>query len=169
MMSPQDAQILNGDGTGENLLGLYPQATAYVQPAGISMGAMTRIDKLRLALLQASLGLYPSDAIVTSETDWAVIELTKDSAGGYIFANPLAMAGPVLWGKRVVPTNSMTVGNFLVGAFKIAATLYDRLTPEVLISSENADDFEKNLFTMRAEERLGLAVKRPSALIKGSY
>ncbi|PXA93910.1 phage major capsid protein, partial [Nostoc sp. 3335mG] len=165
----EDAQILNGDGTGENLLGLMLQATTYAAPSGVTIPNMTRIDKLRLALLQASLGLYPSDAIVTSETDWAVIELTKDSAGGYIFANPLAMAGPTLWGKRVVPTNSMAIGSFLAGAFKMAATLYDRLAVEVLISSENADDFEKNLLTMRAEERVALAVKRPAALIKGTY
>lgn len=165
----EDAQILNGDGTGENLLGLMPQATAYAAPAGVTIPQATRIDKLRLALLQASLGLYPADAIVTSETDWAVIELTKDAAGGYIFANPLAMAGPTLWGKRVVPTNSMAIGSFLAGAFKMAATLYDRLAVEVLISSENADDFEKNLLTMRAEERIALAVKRAAALIKGTY
>lgn len=165
----EDAQILNGDGTGENLLGLMLQATPYAAPSGVTIPNMTRIDKLRLALLQASLGLYPSDAIATSETDWALIELTKDSAGGYIFANPLAMAGPTLWGKRVVPTNSMAIGSFLAGAFKMAATLYDRLAVEVLISSENADDFEKNLLTMRAEERVALAVKRPAALIKGTF
>lgn len=165
----EDAQLLNGDGTGENLLGLMPQATPYAAPAGVVIPNATRIDKLRLALLQGSLGLYPSDGIITSETDWAVIELTKDSAGGYIFANPLAMAGPTLWGKRVVPTNSMAIGSFLAGAFKMAATLYDRMAVEVLISSENANDFELNLLTMRAEERIALAVKRAAALIKGTF
>lgn len=165
----EDSQILLGDGTGENLLGLYPQATAYAAPAGISVTNPNKIDKLRLALLQASLGLYPADAMVLHETDWTDIELTKDANGRYIFGNPTGIAGPVLWGKRVVPTVSITVGNFLVGAFKIAATLYDRLKPEVLISSENADDFEKNLLTMRCEERLALAVKRPAALIKGPF
>jgi HK97 family phage major capsid protein len=165
----EDGQILLGDGTGENLLGLYPQATAYVAPAGIDIAAPNKIDKLRLALLQASLGLYPADAIVLHETDWTDIELTKDANGRYIFANPTGVAGPLLWGKRVHSTVSMSQGNFLVGAFKVAATLYDRLKPEVLISSENADDFEKNLLTMRCEERLGLAVKRPAALIKGPF
>ena len=165
----EDGQILLGDGTGENLLGLYPQATGYVAPAGIGIANPNKIDKLRLALLQASLGLYPADAMVLHETDWTDIELTKDGNGRYIFANPTAMAGPVLWGKRVVSTVSMAQGSFLVGAFKVAATLYDRLKPEVLISSENADDFEKNLLTMRCEERLGLAVKRPAALIKGPF
>jgi HK97 family phage major capsid protein len=164
----EDSQILMGDGTGENLLGLYPQATAYSAPAGISITTPNKIDKLRLALLQASLGLYPADGIVLHETDWTDIELTKDANGRYIFGNPTGIAGPVLWGKRVVPTVSIAVGNFLVGAFKIAATLYDRLAPEVLISSENADDFEKNLLTMRCEERVALAYKRP-ALIKGPF
>jgi HK97 family phage major capsid protein len=165
----EDGQILLGDGTGENLLGLYPQATLYAAPTGISIASPNKIDKLRLALLQASLGLYPADAIVLHETDWADIELTKDANGRYIFANPQGVVGPVLWGKRVAPTVSMAVGTFLVGAFKVAATLYDRMQPEVLISSENADDFEKNLLTMRCEERLGLAVKRPAALIKGPF
>lgn len=165
----EDGQILLGDGTDENLLGLYPQATAYQAPAGISLTSPNKIDKLRLALLQASLGLFPSDAIVLHLTDWTDIELTKDANGRYIFGNPTGMAGPVLWGKPVMPTQSMAVGTFLVGAFKVAATLYDRLKPEVLISSENADDFEKNLLTMRCEERLALAVKRPAALIKGPF
>ncbi len=165
----EDSQILLGDGTGENLLGLYPQATAYAAPAGISIASPNKMDKLRLAMLQASLGLYPADAIVLHETDWTDIELTKDSNGRYIFANPTGVAGPVLWGKRVLSTVSMAQGTFLVGAFRVAATLYDRLSPEVLISSENADDFEKNLLTMRCEERLALAVKRPAALIKGPF
>ena len=165
----EDSQILLGDGTGENLLGLYPQATTYAAPSGITVVSPNKIDKLRLAMLQASLGLYPADAIVLHETDWTDIELTKDTQGRYIFANPTGVVGPQLWGKRVVSTVSMAQGTFLVGAFKVAATLYDRLKPEVLISSENADDFEKNLLTMRCEERLALAVKRPAALIKGPF
>lgn len=165
----EDAQILLGDGTGENLLGLMPQATPYAAPAGITNADPDQIDKLRFALLQASLGLYPADAMVLHQVDWANIETTKDTQGRYIFANPTASAGPTLWAKPVVPTQSMAVGSFLVGAFKVAATLYDRLTPEVLISSENANDFELNLLTMRCEERIALAVKRPAALIKGQF
>lgn len=163
----EDSQILLGDGTGENLYGLMPQATSFALPSGASTPT-TSIDKLRMAMLVSALALYPADGIVLNPIDWANIELTKDAAGGYIFANPLAMAGPTLWGKPVAATQSMTVNNYLVGAFKMAATLYDRLSPEVLISSENADDFEKNLLTMRCEERVALAVKRPAALTKGT-
>ena len=63
----------------------------------------------------------------------------------------------------------MTIDKFLVGSFRFGATLYDRMGVEVLISTENVDDFEKNLATMRCEERLALAVKRPGAFIFGDF
>ncbi len=37
------------------------------------------------------------------------------------------------------------------------------------ISTENADDFEKNMISIRCEERLALAVKRPEAFVYGSF
>jgi HK97 family phage major capsid protein len=164
----EDRQILLGDGTGENLSGLMLNATPYVLPTGAT-APTTSIDKLRAAILQVMLAYYTPTAFVLNPIDWYNIEITKDQAGGYIFANPLQMAGPTLWGKPVAPTVSMTAGQFLTGDLKRAATLYDRMSVEVLISSENTDDFEKNLYTMRAEERLALAVKRPAALVKGSF
>jgi HK97 family phage major capsid protein len=74
-----------------------------------------------------------------------------------------------LWGLPVVDTPAMAVDSFLVGAFRFGATLYDRMGVEILISTENADDFEKNLATMRAEERIALAVKRPASFVVGDF
>lgn len=162
----EEDQILNGDGTGQNLDGLIANATAYSAP--ITISGATDIDELRLALLQAELALYPTDGIVLNPKQWARIELTKDSANGYILANPVNLAGPRLWAKPVVSTPAIVDDKFLVGGFKLQ-TLYDRMAPEVLIASENADDFEKNLYTMRCEERVALAVKRPGALIYGDF
>ena len=162
----EEAQLLSGDGTGNNLAGMIPQATDFLAP--ITVADATMIDNLRLGLLQAELALYPTDGIILNPADWAGIELTKTTEGAYIFANPLQLAGPRLWSKPVVSTVAMTIDKFLVGGFKLQ-TLYDRMQPEVLISSENADDFEKNLYTMRCEERLALAVKRPGALIRGDF
>mgnify|MGYP006187513527 CR=1 FL=1 len=56
----EEQQILNGDGTGQNLLGIIPQATPYVRPTGVTTTAESKIDTLRFAMLQAVLAEYPA-------------------------------------------------------------------------------------------------------------
>ncbi|REF69950.1 phage major capsid protein [Paracoccus versutus] len=167
LMLAEEGQLLKGDGVGQNLEGLVTAATAFV-PA-FAVAGETMIDTLRLALLQASLAEYPADGIVLHPTNWAQIELTKDGEFRYIFANVMQLAGPQLWGHPVVQTQSMDLDEFLTGAFKAAATIYDRMDPEVIASSEDRDNFIKNMITVRAEERLALAIKRPAALITGEF
>ncbi|RWC28818.1 phage major capsid protein [Mesorhizobium sp.] len=163
----EENEILKGDGTGQHILGLVPEATAYA-PA-FAPADETDIDTLRLALLQASLAEYPADGIVLHPTRWAKIELTKDGDLRYIFANVIQMAGPQLWGRPVIATQAMDEDEFLTGAFRVAAKIYDRMDVEVLISSEDRDNFVKNMLTVRAEERLAMAVKRPAALVTGEF
>jgi HK97 family phage major capsid protein len=164
----EDAELLLGDGTGQHLNGLYTQATAYSQPAGVSISGETKIDRLRLAILQVELADFAPDGIVIHPTQWANIELTKDAAGGYIFANPQGVAGPVLWGRPVVSTKRIGANNFLTGNFKLAGQIFDRMDTEVRISDQDRDNFIKNMLTVRAEKRLALVVRRPAALVKGS-
>lgn len=166
----EERQFLFGNGQGQNLNGIMPQATAFALPAGFARRAgTTKIDVLRVAMLQNSLALLPADGIVLNEADWADIELTKTSDGAYLFANPQGTVSPRMWSLPVVTTPAMTGDNFLVGNFSMGAVIYDRMAVEVLISTENADDFETNRATMRAEERVGLAVKRPQAFTKGTF
>lgn len=167
LMLAEELQLLKGDGTGQNLEGLVTAATAY--SAAFAVTGATMIDTLRLALLQATLAEYPADGIVLNPTDWARVELTKDGEFRYIFANVMQLAGPQLWGRPVVETQSMDEDEFLVGAFRMAATIYDRMDPEVIASSEDRDNFVKNMITVRAEERLALAIKRSAALITGDF
>ncbi|WP_284777077.1 phage major capsid protein [Agrobacterium sp. lyk4-40-TYG-31] len=161
----EENQLLNGSGTGQNLHGLVPQATAF-NPA-FSVADETGIDRLRLAILQVVLAEYPATAFVLNPIDWTKIELTKDAGGNYIIGNPQGSLTPTLWNLPVVSTQAMAAGEFLTGAFSFAAQIYDRMEIEVLLSSENVDDFEKNMFTIRAEERLAFAVYRPESFVTG--
>lgn len=164
----EEQEILFGDGTGNNLDGIVPQATAY-DPA-FAADNETQIDSLRLAMLQAQLARFPASGHVLHFMDWAKIELTKDSQGRYIFSNPTGLAGPVMWGLPVVATEaSQFEGKFLTGAFQAGAQIFDREDSNVVISTENADDFEKNMISIRCEERLALAVKRPEAFVYGDF
>lgn len=161
----EETQLLNGDGTGQNLLGLIPQATAY--SAAFTPASATAIDTMRLAALQAALAEYPATGHVMNPIDWARIELTKDAEGRYIIGNPQGTAAPTLWGLPVVATQAMTVDKFLTGAFRGAAQVFDRMAATVLVSTEDSDNFRKNLVTILAEERLALAVYRPEAFVYG--
>ena len=163
----EELQLLNGDGTGQNLLGIIPQATAYVAP--LTVAGATQIDQLRLALLQAELAEYPSTGLVLNPIDWAGIELTKDDTGRYIIGNPQGVIGASLWNRPVVTTQAIAVDKFLAGAFQMGAQVFDRWQARVEVATENEDDFVKNMVTVLAEERLALAVYRPEAFIYGDF
>lgn len=163
----EEEQLLVGDGTGQNILGLIPQATPY--DTARSRVGDTRIDIIRRAMTQLRLAEYSASAIVMHPTDWEEIELTKDSTGAYIWANPRGLVGPTLWGLPVLDSTSLTEGEFLVGAFNVAAQLWDREDATVEVSTEDQDNFIKNLVTIRAEERLALTVYRPESFIYGDF
>lgn len=162
----EEQQLLNGSGSGQNLLGIVPQATAYSAP--ITLSSPTSIDLMRLAMLQAALAEYPATGHVMNPTDWAWVETLKDTTGRYIIGNPQGTITPTLWGLPVVTTQAMAVDKFLTGAFKLGAQVFDRWDARVETGYVN-DDFTKNLVTILAEERLALAVYRPEAFIYGDF
>ena len=164
----EETQLLNGDGTGQNLLGIIPQATAFVAPFDPA-GTETNIDNIRLALLQAELAEFPSSGVVMNPIDWARIELLKDTTGRYIIGNPQGTIGASLWNRPVVTTQAIAVDKFLAGAFQMGAQVFDRWQARVEVATENEDDFIKNMVTVLCEERLALAVYRPEAFIYGDF
>lgn len=159
--------LLNGTGTGQSIEGLKPAATPY-QTARNQVGD-TRIDTLRRAMTQVSLAFYPVSGFILHPDDWESIELTKTEEGAYVFANPLALAGPTLWGRPVIATAAQTPGEFTLGAFNMAAQIFDREDITVEIATENEDDFVNNRVTIRGEERLALAIHRPEAVVDGEF
>ncbi|MGL5735454.1 MAG: phage major capsid protein [Beijerinckiaceae bacterium] len=164
----EEDQLLNGGGTGTDLNGIYTQATASTANLAI-VATPTKIDVIRVAMLQAALAEFPPNGVVMHPTDWAGIELTKDTAGAYLIGNPQDSAQPRLWGLPVVATQAMTLDKFLVGSFGMGAQVFDRADATVEISTEDDTNFRKNLVTILAEERLALAVYRPEAFVKGDF
>jgi HK97 family phage major capsid protein len=163
----EENQILLGDGTGNNILGLIPQATAYNN--ALNKAGDTFIDVIRHAILQVRLAFYPASGVVLTPTDWHNIELTKDNENRYLMANPQGNLPPMLWGRPVVESDGMPNDQFLVGAFRMAATLFDREQASIAVSTEDRDNFIKNMVTILCEERLALAVARPAAFVHGSF
>jgi HK97 family phage major capsid protein len=162
----EEAELLFGDGTGQHLNGMVTQATDYSNVLGAAVFNM--IDVAGDALLQAALTEVPVDGIIMNPVDWMRMRMIKDGDGNYLLGNPNANVTPTLFSYPVVLTPAMPVDSFLAGSFA-SQTLYDRWEPRVEVSTEHADFFVRNLVAIRAEERIGLAVKRPEALIYGTF
>lgn len=164
----EDAQLLNGTGTGTDLNGIYTQATAFAAGTNV-VATPTKIDVILYAILQNALADLPATGIVLHPSDWTSMMSVKDSQGAYLLGNPSAQVAPTLFGLPVAQSKAMTAGTFLVGDFATSATLYDRWEARVELSSEHSDFFTRNLLAILAEERIGLAVKRPTGFTKGTF
>jgi len=163
----EEDQLLNGNGTSGNISGLLNSGNFVAYSRAVT--GDTKLDTLRRAITQAQLSEFMADTIVLNPADWEEIELLKATDNQYVWSNPVAMAGPQIWGKAVIPTNSITAGTFLVGAMQMGAQVWDRQDANVQISYEDGDNFKKNMATLRAEERLALTVYRPAAFVSGSF
>ena len=170
----REGQLLKGDGTGNNLNGIMTQATVF--DPDLSKATDTAIDTVRRAIYQArKQSKLAADAVVMSDLDWMNIELQKDGENRYLFANLQGLVTPVLWGRPIVTSDSMdegdgstTGGEFLTGSFQQGARIYDRMGFTIKVGMIN-DDFIKNQRAILVEERLGLAVRKKFAFVKGRF
>ena len=170
LVQAEELQLLLGDGTGENVTGILPQATAY-SAAAIPTTTTTMVDTIRWAKRQVRMEGYIPDGIVINPEDLAIIDLIKDGNGLYQFAN-WRVGGeqqPSLWGLSVRTSNAITAGTFLVGAFGTQARIRDRMEIELAMTDTHGDFFMKNKYQLRAEKRVGLEVIRPTAFVTGSF
>ena len=163
----EDFEILYGDGTATRLTGIVNTAgvQTYTQVAGDKKSAA-----LRRAATRAMLAYFQPTGIAMHPFDWEDIELETDNNGAYTVAVSVAVGGEKrVWRLEVIDTPAMVQGRWLLGAFGTGAKLYDREQVNITVSTENRDIFERNAYTLRAEERLALEVSRPESFVYGSF
>lgn len=162
----EEAQLLNGDGSGQNLEGVNTVATAFDTSLPASTASLA--DQLAMAIYQVSLSEFDASGIVLNTKDWFDLCLLKDANGNYILGGPQAFASKVLWGLPVVATTAQAQGTFTVGAFDLASQVWDREEANIAITPYNVDNFVKNMVTILVEERLAVTHYRPAAIVTGS-
>lgn len=162
-----DAQLLNGNGTSPNLSGITDSGnyTAYTASSGDLL-----VDAINRAKYQLWAKGYAPDAVIVNPADWGKMERTREynatvGFGNYLYGMPGSTAANP-FGVRVVLSNNMTEGKFAIGAFDMAAVVYNRQGATIEMGFVGSD-FTNNLVTIRAEERLALAIEKPSALYYG--
>ncbi|MCK1401970.1 phage major capsid protein [Bradyrhizobium sp. 4] len=166
----EENQLLSGSGAGSDVLGVLANATSYSPPfVPASAGNITKIDVLLLAIAQVQAMDFEPDFIAVNPLDWTDILVTKNDVGDYVGSGPMAAQAELLWQLPVVTTKAMTVDNFLVGPGKRGAQIFDRQEAAVEVSTEDSDNFRRNLVTVLAEERLAFVLKYPAAFVKGTF
>ena len=161
----EDAQILKGDGTGQNLLGLYTVAQAFTRV----VAGDTLLDKLMRAPTQLRLVNRTATGYVLNPEDWEAIMLLKGTDSHYIWLNVMDGNGqPRLLAKPVRDSTKLAKGEWLVGDFRRGAQLYDRQQSNVTVANQNEDDFIKNMVTILAEERIALVIYDALSFVKNA-
>ena len=166
----EDAQLLNGDGTGENLTGLL-NVTGVQELDGAYFTANPLANNsnnenfnrvLRARTTIATVGRASANFVVMNPMDHETFMSTTDANHQYFGAGPFAAGNvPTLWGMRVVVNEHIDAGTVLVGDGR-QATIFDRMQAQVSVGTID-DQFVRNQLTILAENRLGLAVFRPQA------
>jgi HK97 family phage major capsid protein len=171
----EDDQLLNGDGAGENLLGILrtPGIQRYPGP-GLGFGEAgtpvqagdTLVDAIRRAATRVMLAYYSPTGTVVHPFDWETMELTKDNNGNYVLALNVAVgADKRMWQMPVVASPAMNQGTALTGAFGLGAKIYDRQQSNIRVAEQHADLFIRNAVAILAEQRIGLTVSRPESFV----
>ncbi len=146
-------------------------ATSGIQTGSIAAAA-TATD-IAEAILKAATDVqnqsgFNADAIVINPTDWFTLRTAKATGTGEYFGGGFfgAQNIPNLWGIPVCVSTAVAAKTIVVGAFKTCGSVVSNGGVSVEATNTNEDDFVKNLMTIRAEERLALAVRRPAGFVK---
>lgn len=160
-----EKQIIAGTGVSPLLSGLTKAGnfTAFTATSGANL--VESINKAKYLLWAKG---YAPDSVIVNPADWGAMELAREGAGtgAYLYGAPGTAGGLSPFGVNVVLSANITAGQFLIGNLRQAATIFQRQGATVEMGFVN-DDFTKNLVTIRAEERLGLGVDVPAAIMYG--
>lgn len=163
----------SGNGTAPALNGIYTVAPTFA--AGTFAGTVdnaNEVDVLAVAINQILIAEQPMPTyILMHPSDVTALKLVKLSTSDKRYIDRLMIvAGTLLMdGVPIIPTTLVTAGTFLMGSFDMA-TLYEKGGIMVEVGLD-ADDFTRNLRTIRAEWRGALVTKNNdrTAFVKGTF
>ena len=160
VLSVEDNEILNGDGSTPNLDGLFTDGAAF---------AANEFDVLTVALNQLALSNYQADTILLNPTDLHKMILLKSTANEYLRNQIFSGLQPTINGIPVTVNTAVTAGKFLCGNLRQSSQLWIRENLAVEFSREDSDNFQKNFVTVRAMERVALTNYLPNAIVQGTF
>jgi hypothetical protein len=163
----ENAQILSGDGTGTNLVGLT--ATSGIQTYA-PVAAEARILSILhgITLLRTGSSFVDADRIILNPTDWEIV-LKYAATTGELVVSPTPQSAAVmsLWGVPVTVTSQLTAGTAIVANLAESSVVFSREPVQIFVDPYGLATV--NMLRILAELRLALGVTRPSAVVRISF
>ncbi|NYI41498.1 phage major capsid protein [Demequina lutea] len=156
-------QLLNGDGTGDNLLGLLNTPSTLSRVKGSGDAALDVISA-GISDLRTGPSYCEPDVIVINPTTWNTIRTAKNSLGNYILGDPGQSTVSEVWGVPVVQTSQMLPGTVVLANLEMGAQAFVREGITLAMTNSSDNDFTNGKVKIRATERLCLGVSRPTAI-----
>lgn len=155
-----DSQILVGDGSTPNILGVNNKGSIQTQAKStdpVFDAILKGITKVRVT------GRANPSAVVLHPNDWQEIRLTRTADGIYILGNPNDPAPAAIWGLPVALSDNQTENTAVVGDFAGYARL--RIRRDVVVEKTNAHstDFINGKQAIRAGLRCATVWTRAAA------
>lgn len=157
-----ESQIVAGDGTGENLLGLLH--TTGLGDVAYAAGELAADQSLE-GIVDVLLSNANPNAVVLNPRDWAdMLKAKATGSGEYLNeVGPFVETAQNLWGTPAILSPVIPVGTALVGDFTLGTTVFVREAPNLRVSDSDQDDFTRNRTTLLGEGRFALAIWQPAA------
>lgn len=168
VLKVEDAQILYGDGTGQNLSGLFTNATAFAPGATAIVGSPNRFDVLRAGRMQMKKLLRKPSFALVSPLDYFLMTSAKDTTGNYILQGGGNGLVPNLDGVPIIEHTAVADGDFLLGD-RNAAEIDFRENIGIKFFEQDQDNAIKNMVTIVIEERLALPIYYVNGFLKGTF
>lgn len=171
-----EEQILNGDGTGDNVKGIVLRIPEDSKIA--KTDERTVADRIYHAktMIFENTG-FQADGLVMSPADYEELRLAKNANGDYYgggFMLPAYEGVGVMvvqntpWGLPTVVTPAVSDGTCYVGAWKKSVKKLDRGGRRFKTTDSDASKFGSDMTTNKLTQRFGLQMKYPYGVVEVS-
>jgi HK97 family phage major capsid protein len=161
-----DNQVINGDGTGANLLGLLNRSGIVTYAPGT---AEARVFSVRKAVTLIEQYDLEPDTLVLNPSDLEKFDLLLASGSGEFLAERQTYARlQTAWGLTPVTSNAIAAGTALV-LDKTSAMIWDRQQPVMYLTDSHASNFTSNILTMLVELRAAISLFQPKGVAKITF
>ncbi|MBF9325926.1 phage major capsid protein [Mycobacteroides chelonae] len=168
VVQAENTNLLNGSGAITGFL--QTSGILTLAPPGSPPDGWTAIDQIEQAItaLRTGSSFATADLLILNPATWSAIRRLKDTTGRLLFvasdSDPSAAEANRIFNVPVLQTTALAAGaGVLLDSTKFGRALVRE--PMSIRIGYDGNDFTHNILRSIAEERLTLAVERPSAVL----